>query len=67
MAVKLPDSNAPRHHFEWFILSCKSYTKIWSFHQSMETPGFPGFNVKRRRYLLQEYKDSNNGKIITIN
>ena len=65
--LNVPNKNAQRHSFEFFILNTKIYTKIWSFHQSKNTANFPGFNVKRRRYLAHEYKDLNNGKLIELN
>jgi len=65
--LSLPNKYANRHLFEFFILNTNIPTKIYNFHNSKDTPDFPGFNVKRRRYLLNEYKDKNNGNIIKLN
>ena len=53
--------------FELFILNTNIPTKIYNFHNRKDTTDFPGFNVNRRKYLLHEYKDKNNGNIIKLN
>ena len=66
--LNVPHSNARRHKFEFFILNTKKYTKILSFHQRIDTSDFQGFNKNgRRRYLLSDYKESDNGKLFEIN
>ena len=65
--LSLHNKYANRHLFEFFILNTNKPTKIYNFHNSKDTHDFPGFNVKRRKYLLHEYKDKNNGNIIKLN
>ena len=65
--LTVPNIYDNRHLFEFFICNTKSLTKIWNFHNSKDTIGFPGFNVKRRKYLLHEYKNKFNGNKIILN
>ena len=56
--LTLPEPDATRHDFEWFIGNCKTF-KIYSLHQSrIDTPHFKGFNGSRRnRYKIWFYQD----------